>query len=232
MRMPTAGMVPGNYTVTGRVDDGRGGTADCTVVVAVQAAAPPPEVAQLETRLTLHSIYFPTARPTAKNPEGGLLESQQQVLTSLASDFKRYVTYKPEAHLILGGHADARGTEEYNKALTERRVERTKRFLVEHGVAAGSIEVRAYGKEDALTAAQVKEQMQSNPELSPEDRQKMLRNLQVIVLANNRRVDVTLSTTGQQSVRRYPFNARDALALISASGTGHETVAHKKRKKQ
>jgi hypothetical protein len=37
-------------------------------------------------------------------------------------------------------------------------------------------------------------------------------------LANNRRVDVTLSTTGQQSTRRYPFNARDFLALINTSG--------------
>jgi hypothetical protein len=46
----------------------------------------------------------------------------------------------------------------------------------------------------------------------------MLVNLRVLVLANNRRVDVTLSTTGQQSVRRYPFNARDFLALISLKG--------------
>jgi hypothetical protein len=38
--------------------------------------------------------------------------------------------------------------------------------------------------------------------------------LPVIVLAKNRRVDVTLSTTGQQSVRRYPFNAADALILL------------------
>jgi hypothetical protein len=46
----------------------------------------------------------------------------------------------------------------------------------------------------------------------------MLDNLQVIVLANNRRVDISLSTTGQQSVHRYPFNAQDALALISTKG--------------
>jgi hypothetical protein len=55
----------------------------------------------------------------------------------------------------------------------------------------------------------------------------MLDNLRVLVLANNRRVDVTLSTTGQQSVRRYPFNARDFLALISLKG-GEKTPAPKK----
>jgi len=46
--------------------------------------------------------------------------------------------------------------------------------------------------------------------------------LRVIVLANNRRVDIGLSTTGQQSVRRYPFNAKDALGLISTKGAEKE----------
>jgi hypothetical protein len=36
-----------------------------------------------------------------------------------------------------------------------------------------------------------------------------------------------LSTTGQQSVRRYPFNARDFLALISLKG-GEKTPPPKK----
>jgi hypothetical protein len=54
--------------------------------------------------------------------------------------------------------------------------------------------------------------------LSPSDRDQMLSNLMVLVLANNRRVDVTLSTTGEQSVRRYPFNAKDYLALVNTAG--------------
>ena len=231
---------PGPITVTCTVNDDRSPAlaASATTSVLVEAPPPPPppappaEQTQLEARLALHSIYFATARPTEKNPDGGLVESQADVLTTLASDFKRYLTFKPEAHLILGGHADVRGSVEYNKALTERRVERTKRFLVEHGVSAGSIEVRSFGKEDVLNAQQVKQQMQENPDLSPEDRQKMLSNLQVIVLANNRRVDVSLSTTGQQSVRRYPFNAKDALALISTKGGEKEGVGKKKPKKR
>jgi hypothetical protein len=49
-------------------------------------------------------------------------------------------------------------------------------------------------------------------------------------LANNRRVDVTLSTTGEQSVRRFPFNAKDALTLLSrgtATGTAKTPAAKK-----
>ncbi len=195
------------------------------MVEALPPAAPSAEVTELESRLALHSIYFQTARPTEKNPGGGLVESQQDVLSALAAGFTRYLTFRPEAKLILGGHADLRGSSAYNQALTERRVERAKDFLVEHGVPPGSIEVQSFGKEDNLTASQVKEQIAENPDLTEDDRQKMQSNLRVIVLANNRRVDISLSTTGQQSVRRYPFNAKDALRTHQHPGGAESTQA-------
>jgi hypothetical protein len=43
----------------------------------------------------------------------------------------------------------------------------------------------------------------------------MLENMTTILLASNRRVDITLSTTGQQSLRQYPFNVADSLSLLS-----------------
>jgi outer membrane protein OmpA-like peptidoglycan-associated protein len=228
IRFDTAGVTPGLYTVTGRVDDGRGGTADCSLNVAVRAPQPPPEVVELEARLALHSIYFQTARPNTNDPNGGLLDSQEKILRSLAADFVNYLKYSPNAHLILGGHADPRGSAEYNKGLTERRVERTKTYLVEHGVPADHIETRSFGDENPLTAEETKEQIAQNPDLTGADKQQMLGNLRVMVLANNRRVDVSLSTTGQQSTHRYPFNAKDYLALISTKG-GEKKPPVKKR---
>jgi outer membrane protein OmpA-like peptidoglycan-associated protein/opacity protein-like surface antigen len=212
VKLQTRNVTPGQLTISGQVNDGRNGTADCTLYVDVQA---PPEIKELETRLALHSIYFPTARPTAANPTGGLVESQEKVLEALAKDFVRYLTFKPEAHLILEAHADRRGPVDYNKQLTDRRVERSKSFLVEHGVPAANIETRSLGKADNLNEAQVKELIDQNPDLTPDERQKIDNNLKVIVLANNRRVDVSLPLTGQQSVRQYPFNARDSLTLLS-----------------
>ena len=219
----TGNSQPGRITVTCNVSDDRVQplTATTTTMVTVEAPPPPapaPEIKQLEAKLALHSIYFPTARPTVDNPEGGLVDSQAQILITLANDFKAYLKYMPDAHLILGGHADPRGSEEYNKALTQRREDRTKNFLVEHGAPADHFETRAFGKDDNLTTEQVKDQIANNPELTPSDRRQMLSNLRVLVLANNRRVDVTLSTTGQQSVRGYPFNAKDYLALINLKG--------------
>ena len=228
---------PGSITVTCAVSDDRSPALTASAMISVEVQAPPPppeppaEIKELEVKLSLHSIYFQTARPTEKNPEGGLLPSQEAVLTTLATGFNRYLTFKPDAHLILGGHADLRGSDEFNKRLTERRVERSKSFLVEHGVPAGSIEVRSFGEEDQLTADQVKEQIHDNPDLTEADRQKMLNNLPVIVLANNRRVDISLSTTGQQSVHRYPFNAKDALGLISEKGVGKQPTKKRPVKK-
>ena len=229
----TRGAQPGPITVTCNVGDDRNPplTASSNTMVNVEAPPPPapaPEIKQLEAKLALHSIYFQTARPTSEHPEGGLLDSQAEILKTLAADFTNYLKYRSDAHLIIGGHADPRGSVEYNKGLTERRVQRTKTFLVEQGVAEDHIETRSFGKEDQLTADQIRQQIADNPDVSPDDRQVMLNNLRVMVLANNRRVDVTLSTTGQESTRRYPFNAKDYLALISTKGVEKKPPVTKK----
>ena len=234
VKFRTGDLSPGPYTINGHVDDGRTGTADCSVVVQVEAVKIPQEMVELEHRLALHSIYFQTARPRPDDLKGGLVQSQENALLKLSTDFNRYLTFKPQAHLILQGHADHRGTPAFNKALTERRVERTRNFLTEHGVPADNIETRALGDEDNLTPEQVKQLVADNPDLSPEERRKIDANLRVIVWANNRRVDVSLNTTGQQSVRQFPFNAQDSLALLSPAGGEkgkHAPAARKKTTK-
>jgi len=216
----TTGASPGKITVNASCSDQRGLNTPATTEVAIQTPPPPPpppvspEVRALEQRLALHSIYFPTAQPTPANPKGGLVKSQQSTLVALAADFKKYLESKPEAHLILEGHADPRGSAEYNQALSERRVERTKSFLIEQGVPAGSIETKAFGAQQQLTADQVKSSVDQNPELTAGEKTRILKNERTIILASNRRVDVTLSTTGQESIRQFPFNAADSLSLI------------------
>ena len=216
----TTGANPGKITVNASCSDQRGLNTPATTEVAIENPPPPPpppvspEVRALEQRLALHSIYFPTAQPTPANLKGGLVKSQQATLVALAADFKKYLESKPEAHLILEGHADPRGSANYNQALSERRVERTKSFLIEQGVPVGSIETKAFGAQQQLTADQVKSSVEQNPELTAGEKARILKNERTIILASNRRVDVTLSTTGQESVRQFPFNAADSLTLI------------------
>jgi len=229
----TTGAVAGPVTVNATCADSRGLSTSSSAQVTLENPPPviSPEVKQLEARLALHSIYFPTALPTAANPKGGLLASQQQTLTALASDFQKYLKAKPDAHLILEGHADPRGSVKYNQALSERRVERTKSFLVENGIPEGSIETKAFGDQHNLSAAEVKASIEQNPELTTEERQRIIRNMRTIILASNRRVDVTLSTTGQTSVRQYPFNAADSLTLIGGRQAAPKKVTKPMPKK-
>lgn len=215
VQFDSTGLQPGSYTVKCTVNDGRGGTADASGNVEVKE---PPQIKQLEAKLALHSIYFPTAQPTVAKPTGGLLASQAATLDALASDYKQYLTYRPAAHLILEGHADIRGAKDYNIKLSERRVERAKSYLIEKGVPADHLETKAFGFEKNMTSEEVKKLLEEDPEISPAEKQKLIKNLLTVRLANNRRVDVTLSTTGEQSVRRFPFNAKDALTLLSRGG--------------
>jgi outer membrane protein OmpA-like peptidoglycan-associated protein len=215
VQFDSTGLQPGSYTVKCTVNDGRGGTADASGNVEVKE---PPQIKQLEARLALHSIYFPTAQPTVAKPSGGLLASQAATLDTLASDYKQYLTYRPAAHLILEGHADVRGAKDYNVKLSERRVERAKSYLIEKGVPADHLETKAFGFEKNMTSDEVKKLLEEDPEITPADKQKLVKNLLTVRLANNRRVDVTLSTTGEQSVRRFPFSAKDALTLLSRGG--------------
>jgi len=229
----TAGTSPGAVTVTATATDSRGLTAQASTQLTVQNPPPPPvspEIIALEQRLALHSVYFPTGQPVARNPKSGLVPSQQKTLLTLATDFKKYLESKPDAHLILEGHADARGSDAFNQTLSERRVARVKGFLVENGVPEANIETQAFGKQRNLTLDEVKQSIENNPELTSEERQRALKRIAVLRLASNRRVDVTLKTAGQTetSVRRFPFNAADALTLIG----GREGEAKKKPAKK
>jgi outer membrane protein OmpA-like peptidoglycan-associated protein len=229
----STGAPSGPVQITCSVSDDKGHTATANASLNIQQPPPPPgpspEQIRLEARLALHSVFFPTALPTEKHPEGGLVDSQQQTLSTLATDFKAYLQIKPDAHLTLTGHADPRGSVKYNQALSERRVNRAKEFLVQQGIPENAIAVNAVGKEQELSKDEVKDLVEKNSELSDQEKKKVLRRISVIYLAQNRRVDITLTNTGQQSVQLYPFNAADSATLLSETKPVHGKVAPKKK---
>jgi peptidoglycan-associated lipoprotein len=53
----------------------------------------------------------------------------------------------PAKRITIEGHADERGTREYNLALGERRANAAKNYLVSLGIDAGRITTVSYGKE-------------------------------------------------------------------------------------
>jgi peptidoglycan-associated lipoprotein len=59
----------------------------------------------------------------------------------------------PNTLLIVEGHADERGTREYNLGLGERRAQAVKEYLLSSGIDAGRVETISYGKERQVCVA-------------------------------------------------------------------------------
>jgi peptidoglycan-associated lipoprotein len=78
-------------------------------------------------------------------------ESDQTELTSTAQATlekqARWLSQYPRYTITIEGHADERGTREYNFALGARRAESTKSYLAARGVPASRMRTISYGKE-------------------------------------------------------------------------------------
>ncbi len=66
---------------------------------------------------------------------------------SVVEAHARYLGSDPAAATVLEGHADERGTREYNIALGERRGEAVRRLMSAYGVSFQQIRVLSYGEE-------------------------------------------------------------------------------------
>ncbi len=229
----TPGPIDETATYTLHAANACGGTETKTATLHITGSIDQSMVneATLETKLTLNSIYFPTNLPTVADPNGGLVPSQDSRLAEIAANFKDYLTVRPEAKLILGAHADMRGSVAFNKALSQRRADRVKNYLVEHGVPAASIDTEAYGKEKNLTNKDVEELNTNNPNITPEARERVEHNIVAFRLANNRRVDLHLSTTGQSSLRYFPYNSDDLNVLLGEQKPVAKKAVHIGKKK-
>jgi outer membrane protein OmpA-like peptidoglycan-associated protein len=216
-RKTDPGPVDETVTYTLRAGNACGGSETRTATLRITGVIEPaisPMETTFEARLSANSIYFPTALPSVRDPNGGLVSKMQQSLGPLASDFKQYLQLRPDARLILQAHADPRGSTEYNQSLSERRANRVKQYLIDQGVPAANLEMVAYGEEQNLTEAEVKELLEASPELTAQDRKTLLRSWRSVLLLQNRRVDIMLSTTKQQSKRYFPLNGADFRELM------------------
>jgi len=75
--------------------------------------------------------------------ESTLTADAQSALTSSATWLKKNGQY----NLLIEGHCDERGTEQYNLALGDRRANQAKEYLVTLGIDSGRIRTVSYGEE-------------------------------------------------------------------------------------
>jgi hypothetical protein len=200
----STGPIDRDITYTLNVANACGGNATRTATLHIVGSidpAPP---------VTLASVFYPTNYPNRRHPKLGLVSSEQEELAKAATTYKNHEQYAQPSELLIVGHADARGSEKYNLALSERRAESVKEYLVSQGIAADDIKVRADGKDHEINEQEVQNLQAQDPQAPPSW---MTKNQKATWLAYNRRVDIILQPAGQQSTEAYPNDAPDARVL-------------------
>ena len=84
-------------------------------------------------------------------PDRVFFATNESVLTTASRDTLRkqaaWLRKNSDITIVLEGHADERGTREYNLALGERRANAAKDYLMTYGISSDRISVISYGKE-------------------------------------------------------------------------------------
>ena len=102
---------------------------------ADSAAAAGATTTEVKTMLAT-MIHFDFDKSDIKSNDAGTLDQKVAILQA-----------NPALRIRISGHCDERGSAEYNLALGNRRGNKAKEYLVQHGIDAGRIETVSYGEE-------------------------------------------------------------------------------------
>ena len=84
-------------------------------------------------------------------PDRVFFATNESILTTRSRDTLRnqanWLRKNSDITIVVEGHADERGTREYNLALGERRANAAKDYLMTYGISGNRISVISYGKE-------------------------------------------------------------------------------------
>ncbi|MCX7872625.1 MAG: peptidoglycan-associated lipoprotein Pal [Verrucomicrobiae bacterium] len=89
-----------------------------------------------------NTVYFDFDRSTIKQSEKSKIDGVAKTLKS-----------KPGTKVQIEGHCDERGTEEYNRALGERRALSVREYLINTGISADRIFTISYGEDKPVDPA-------------------------------------------------------------------------------
>jgi len=127
VQLDTSGLAAGRYTVTGRVDDGRGAAADCSTSIDVQAPPPPPQASKL------NECFF-------KGVGSARIDN---VCKRILDDVALRIQSDARATIVIVGYADPK--ERRSATLAQQRGDNAQKYLTSKGVDAARINVRAAG---------------------------------------------------------------------------------------
>lgn len=93
-----------------------------------------PSEGEINVRLTSDILF--------DHNSAGLRSTSRTTLNELAANFAQY----PDNIIIVEGHTDSTGTDQYNQRLSEQRASNVADYLIDRGVRAGNITVFGFGE--------------------------------------------------------------------------------------
>jgi len=144
-RTPPTTIIPGYPTP--RVGDGGSGlppAGTAPVDPTLTGGVPLPNLGEIEknfnlnrTELAAHTVHFELDSAAVKASERANVEAVAAFMKSAP----------PNNALLIEGHCDERGTEEYNRSLGERRALALREALIRSGADGNRITTKSYGKD-------------------------------------------------------------------------------------
>ena len=140
-------VFPGNtttYTLTARGPGGEA-TSSATVNVTVPQAPQPPTG---RVKMSASEYLSQNVQDAFFDYDSSTIREDARAVLSRNSDaLKELFKENPSVSVVVEGHADERGSAEYNLGLADRRATSAKEFLVQLGVPEGRLKPVSYGKE-------------------------------------------------------------------------------------
>ncbi len=112
------------------------GAAAAAPAAAAPAPAPRPSPKEFMAVAALKEVYFDFDKYDIRPEDAKTLDANASWLKSNSDNL-----------VLIEGHCDERGTNEYNLALGERRAKATMNYLVSQGIQANRITIISYGEE-------------------------------------------------------------------------------------
>jgi len=133
---------PSSTPVTPRSSGQRASPSQPVAQTPRQSAQIPPEVrATLNEKLArLEDAMFDYDKSTIREDASTALKDDVGVIRDILANY-------PTQKLLIEGHCDERGSEEYNMALGDRRAKAAEEFLSSMGIPNGQLSVLSLGKD-------------------------------------------------------------------------------------
>jgi peptidoglycan-associated lipoprotein len=157
--LPASGsrtVTPATSTTYELMAKGPGGTQDASARVTVnpkpvaQAVTPQPSEADLFAR-NVNDVFFDFNKAAVRPDEVPVTDNDA-----------KFLAQHPDIKIMVEGHCDDRGSEEYNLALGDSRAHSLKQQLEQQGISPNRIQTISYGKEKPFCTADDEQCWQSN----------------------------------------------------------------------